>query len=168
MGTLASLGAPAFRSVRHLGGRTFLSALDAGLSTLDLALNSALAREAIDRILASPLAEDVLERLVGRAVDSPDAERLVGRVIDSRLVDAAVVQLLESDGLWVLVEQIARSPAVTAAISQQGVGFANQMAGVVRDRSRTADDQLEGIVRRLSRRARRDSGPQDRGPAPEA
>ena len=41
-----------------------------------------------------------------------------------------MLELLENDGLWVVVEEIAQSPAVTAAIGQQGVGFANQ-AGMV-------------------------------------
>jgi hypothetical protein len=164
--TLASLSAPAVRSARRLARGTVLSTVDASLSTLDAVLRSPLAQEVIDRVLASALAEDVLERLVGRAVDSPDAERLVGRVIDSRLVDMAMLQLLESDGLWVLVEQIAQSPAVTDAISQQGVGFADQMAGVVRDRSRIADDRLERLGRRLARRAPRDAAPPGSAPAP--
>src|SRR5450755_2220360 len=92
-------------------------------------------------------------------LESAAAERLVRGVMESRLIDAVLAELLESDGLWVMIEEIAQSPAVTNAISQQGVGFANQMAGVVRDRSRTADDRLERLARRFTRRAR--SGPPD-------
>jgi hypothetical protein len=72
--------------------------------------------------------------------------------MQSRLLDETVVRLLESDDLWLLVQEIARSPAVTAAITQQSVGFADQVAGGVRARSRNADAWLEQRARRLLRR----------------
>jgi hypothetical protein len=156
--TLASRGAAATRWA-------VLSALDATLAVADATLASALAREALTRILTSPLVDDVLrrlavqaldspelDRLVSEALDSPEAERLAGRVIDSRLIDVVVERLLESDGLWLLVDEIARSPSVTEAISQQGAGFVNQIAGVARDRSRNADDRLERLAARLASR----------------
>jgi hypothetical protein len=83
---------------------------------------------------------------------SAQAAAVPQRVIDSRLIDEFVDRLLESEELWVLVDEIARSPAVTDAISTQGIGFADQVAGVVRDRSRTADARVERIARRLLRR----------------
>jgi hypothetical protein len=86
------------------------------------------------------------------AIDTPAARRLVAHVIDSGVVDEAVARLLESEDLWILVDEIARSPAVTDAISHQGMGLADQVAGVVRDRSRTADARLERVARRLLRR----------------
>jgi hypothetical protein len=143
-----------------------LTTLDTALFVLDDVLASPLTKEAADRILASPVAEDVLERIVGRALDSPEAERLVRRLIDSRLVETAMLELLENEGLWMLVGEIAQSPAVTAAIGQQGVGFANQMAGVVRQRSLSADDRLERLARRFARRAPRTVTPEDGEPAP--
>src|SRR2546430_2632987 len=78
--------------------------------------------------------------------------------------------LLRNEALWVLVEEIAQSPVVTAAIGQQGVGFANQVAGVVRQRSGAADDRLERLVRRLARRTPRtvSASPEDGEPAPAA
>jgi hypothetical protein len=63
-----------------------------------------------------------------------------------------VARLLESEDLWLLVDEVARSPSVTEAISHQGVGFAEQMAGVVRARSRTADARVERLARRVLRR----------------
>src|SRR5450755_619706 len=137
--------------------RVAASALADGL--LDRVLASASADGVLDRVVASALADGVLDRVVERVVESAAAERLVRGVMESRLIDAVLAELLESDGLWVMIEEIAQSPAVTNAISQQGVGFANQMAGVVRDRSRTADDRLERLARRFTRRAR--SGPPD-------
>src|SRR6185503_6842389 len=103
---------------------------------------------AVARVLDGP----ELERVAAAALDSPAAERLVVRLIDSRLLDEAVVRLLESDDLWLLVDEIARSPAVTAAITQQSLGFADQVAGGVRARSRSADLWLEGAARRALRR----------------
>jgi hypothetical protein len=131
-----------------------LSALDAALLAIDAALTSPLAQEVGERIRASALPE-LIEPLIERAVDSPEAERLVGRVIDSRVINAAVRELLETDALWALVDEIAQSPAVTEAISRQGLSFADQMAGVVRQRSLNADDRLERLARRLARRAPR-------------
>jgi hypothetical protein len=113
-------------------------------------VQAGLAEEIAARILEGP----ELERIVARVLDSPATERLVARVIDSRAVDEAVARLLESEDLWLLVDQIARSPAVTEAISHQGAGFADQVAGVVRGRSQSADDRVERVARRLLRRER--------------
>jgi hypothetical protein len=168
--TPASLTAAALRPAAQLGRRTVLFAVDASLSALDAALSSSLAQEVGERIRASDLADDLgdrLEPLLGRAVDSPEAERLVGRVIDSRVITAAIQQLLETDALWALVDEIAQSPAVTNAIGRQGISFADQLAGVMRNRSRTADDQLEHLARRLARRPSRDVGPASDAPAAE-
>ena len=103
---------------------------------------------AVARVLDGP----ELERVAAAALDSPAAERLVVRVIESRLLDEAVVRLLQSDDLWLLVDEIARSPAVTEAITQQSLGFADQVAGGVRARSRSADVWLETAARRALRR----------------
>jgi hypothetical protein len=86
------------------------------------------------------------------ALDSPRAAQLVERTLDSRLVDAAVARVLVSDELWIVVDEIARSPSVTAAISQQGAGFVDQVAGELGERSRRADARLERMARRLLHR----------------
>lgn len=157
------------------------AAEDRALRLLDRALASRFVEDAMERVLASVLVESVgrelarqtviervgeqlitdeaLDRIVAAALDSPKTERVVAQVIDSRLLDDAVSRLLESDDLWILVDEVARSPAVTDAITQQGRGFADQVAGVVRDRSRTADDRLEGAARRLLRRGQNGTAP---------
>ena len=170
MAGLGSIGAGALRPALGLGrradrrlrealaepaGRVFLSVFDVALGGVDAAVRSEVFQEAFDRVMVSAFADDFLDRVIARVADSPDVERLVRGMVDTRLVDAVLVQLLESEGLWVLVEEIVQSPTVTNAISQQGVGFANQMAGVMRDRSRTADDRLERLARRFTRRAAR-------------
>jgi hypothetical protein len=154
------------RALSAPASAALLAGLDEALSALDTALRSPLAEEALGRIGASQLAGDVRERLLAPVLDSPEAERLVDQVIESRVVDAAMLKLLDTDALWELVDVIAGSPAVTAAISQQGLGFANQMAGAMRDRSRTADDRLEGLARRLTRRSDRDKSAAGDSPEP--
>jgi hypothetical protein len=56
------------------------------------------------------------------------------------------------------VDQIARSPAVTEAITQQSMGFADQVAGEVRRSSQRADAGLERAAHRLLRRKLRPPG----------
>jgi len=149
-----------------------------GLRALDVVLESPLMievpRRLADRMLAAGIADDIAKRLLDgpelerivvaamespgaarlgdRILESPQAERLVARVIESRLLDEAVARLLESKDLWLLVDEVARSPSVTEAISHQGVGFAEEMAGVMRNRSHNADARVERLARRLLRR----------------
>ena len=114
-----------------------------------------------DRLLSEGLVEQTTARMlegeefeyvVQAALESPTVERLIDTAIESRLLDHAVVRLLESDDLWLIVDEIASSPAVTAAIAQQSVSFADQVAGGVRSRSRNADAWIERRARRAFRR----------------
>jgi hypothetical protein len=127
-------------------------------------------RRVVDRMLADGIVEQTtarvlegpeLERTIETALDSAAAERLVGRVIESRLLDEAVRRLLESEELWLLVEEIARSPAVTEAITRQSMGFADQVAGGVRAGSRRADLWLERAARRALRRGAAEDAPDE-------
>jgi hypothetical protein len=134
-------------------------------NTLDTVSDRVLASGAVDAVVERVLADGVveqavarvldgpeLERVVNSALDSPAMERLVARVVESKLVDQAMARLLESDELWLFVDEIAHSPAVTDAIASQTVGFADQVAGGVRTRSRSADTWLEAKVQRALRR----------------
>ncbi len=152
---LGGLGLHGAARVAGAGARMERRARDAlgnaasrtALGALDALLESRFADEALERMLASP----GMDRLSARAIESPAAERLVARVIQSPLLDEAVERLLESEDLWLLVDEIARSPAVTEAIGSQGLGFADQVADAVRTRSLRADDRLEHAARRLLR-----------------
>jgi hypothetical protein len=106
----------------------------------------------VEQMAARVLEGPEMERVVEAALESPAMERLVGRVVESRLVDETVARLLESEDLWILVDEIAHSPAVTDAIAQQSVSFADEVAGRVRARSRNADAWLERKARRALRR----------------
>jgi hypothetical protein len=140
---------------------------------VDRALASPLARRAVERALAGPLVEAIeqlladgvldqtvarvlegpeLERVVESALDSAAMERLVVRVIESSLLEEAVERLLQTDELWLMVDEIARSPAVAEAIQRQSLGFADEVAGGMRSRSRRIDDRLESGARRVFRR----------------
>jgi hypothetical protein len=118
-------------------------------------------RRALDRVLDS----DELERMITTIFDSPrvqaaiqgalesqGAKRLIEGFFESGLLDDFLHRLANSDALWTLIDEIAGSPAVTAAISQQGLGFADQVGGEVRARSRKADDWLERAAQRLTHR----------------
>jgi hypothetical protein len=131
-----------------------------GLTVLDAALEWRYTDEAVQRLLASPM----IDRAVAHALRGPLVEAIardltryavVERVADeSQLLDTIVDRLLESEELWLMVEEIAGSPAVTEAIGQQSIGFADQVAGQVRIRSQRADEGLERVARRLLRRSK--------------
>jgi hypothetical protein len=113
----------------------------------------------LDRLVDRALESPAVDRLAARVLESPAAERLMVRVIEGPLVDQAVQRLLESEDLWLMVDVIAQSPAVTEAIGRQSIGFADQVAGALRVRSAGADDRLELAARRLLRRPSRDGKP---------
>ena len=146
LGPLGDLGGAMLRPV----GRT---AEDMTLGVLGRVLDSRVTGEALEMVAARILTGPELERIVAAAVDSPAVERMVGRVIESRLLDATVTRLLESEDLWILVDEVARSPAVLDAVTHTGAGFADQVADRVRGRSERADARLEHIARRLLRRS---------------
>jgi hypothetical protein len=118
-------------------------------------------RRAVDRVLDSPELERVMVEAVESrrvqtalqvAISSEAANRLVDSFFDSGMFDRLVDRLLESEGLWHLIDEVAQSPAVMAAVSQQGLTFADQVGDQVRDRSRRADDWLERAAWRVIRR----------------
>ena len=111
-------------------------------------LEAGVAEHVADRVLQGP----ELDRLVARVLEDQATERLVAQVLDSRLLDESVKRVLASEELWLVVDEIARSPAVTSAISQQGMGFADQVVEEVGVRSRRADVWLERAARRMLNR----------------
>jgi hypothetical protein len=149
---------------------------------LDRAIADGLPQRLADRLLEDGLAEQLaqrfldgpeLERMVAlvleservdaalvSALESADMERLITRILESRLIEETVTRLVEetaarlpeSQALWALVDEVAQSPAVADAITQQGLGLADEVAGEVRDRSRAADAWLERAARRVIRR----------------
>jgi hypothetical protein len=133
----------AFRPLGGIGGRAAAATLrpftDAAAVELETLLSTALDSESVQRGLRS-------------AFESDGGKQLVADFFDSGLFDEFVDRLLASPSLWRLVDEVADSPAVTAAISQQGLGFADQVGEEVRRRTRRADDWLERLAHRLIRR----------------
>jgi hypothetical protein len=106
----------------------------------------------IERVMEELLAGGTADHVVARVVESPATEELVARVVDSRLTEATVAKLLSSAQLWVLVDEIAQSPAVMEAVTHQSRSFADQVAEDIRVRSRGADAAVERTARRIVRR----------------
>jgi hypothetical protein len=158
---LGDVAAMALRPARGALGLAWRSAEDTAIWSFDQVLASRIADELVDALLKSGIveravdqafADGVAEAVADRLLEGPELERIVARVMESKLVDETVARLLVSDELWVMVDEIASSPAVTEAIGRQSIGFADQVAGVVRDRSAHADERVERIARRVLRR----------------
>jgi hypothetical protein len=97
----------------------------------------------------------VVDQLVAAGVVDRVVDRLLEDGIADRTVDRVLARLTEREALWLLVEEVAASPAVTQAVTQQTAGFADQVAGGVRARSHGADAWLERQARRALRRPAR-------------
>ncbi len=138
------------------------AAAGAGLSLERRAVNRVLESDELERVvvvavnsahiqaaLKQALESDGVAQLIDSLFDSGLIDRFLAGLVDSGTLDRFFDRLLTSEGLWNLIDEIAGSPAVTAAISQQGLGFADQVGDQVRDRSRKADDWMERAARRL-------------------
>ena len=127
---------------------------------LTTALNSPAIGAALQRAAQGPAIRQVIDELF----DSGLIDQVIDRLFDTGTMDRLLLRLLDSDALWQLIDVIAASPAVTAAISQQGLGFADQVGEEVRERSRKADDWVERAARRLIHRPPR-ALPPEPGPS---
>lgn len=121
------------------------AAAGAGMGLQRMAIDRLLDSGELEQLLASPRLQAVIEQVL----DSDGAQKLIDTFFQSGLFDRLIERLLASNGLWNAIDVIAASPAVRAAISQQGLGFADQVGEVVRRRSRNADDSIERIAQRL-------------------
>jgi hypothetical protein len=149
---LVSLGgrAAAF-AVRPLGA-AIGATVEVGMSLERRAIDRVIDSRELERILSTVLESSRVQAALRRALESEGATQLVDSFFDSNLFDRVVERLAASDALWRLIDEIAVSPSVTAAISQQGLGFVDEVGDEMRTRSRKADDWLERAARRLTRR----------------
>ncbi len=122
------------------------------------ALSAAAGQMALD-LLDAVLAGDAVDRILERVEASGVAQRIAERIIEDGIAEQIVTLLLESEELWVLVDEIARSPSVTEAITHQSAGFVDQITDTVRDRSRDADSWVQGAARRFARRRKSGEAP---------
>jgi len=131
--------------------RTLRPFTSAGIAIERLTLDRVLESDELERILLTALESPHLQAALGRALESGGAQQLADGVFDSGLFDHLIDHLIASDGLWRLVDEIAGSPAVAAAISEQGLGFADRVGDGLRVRARQADHWLESAVGRITR-----------------
>ncbi len=142
--------------VASLPWRGAAAALDVGIAlerqarAALLARGGELALDALDALLTGEAIDLILERIEAAGV----AQRVAQRVLEDGIAEQVVGLLLESEELWVLVDEIARSPSVTEAITHQSAGFVDQVTDTVREHSREADAWVERAARRLRRRAK--------------
>lgn len=153
---LSSIGSRAAAATIRPLARPVEAAAEAGISLQRRAVDRLLESGELEQLIASPR----LHALAGQLLESDGAKMLVDAFFDSGLFARVADRLLASDALWHLIDEIAGSPAVTAAISQQGLGFADQVGTVARSNSRKADDWLERAAAQLiHRRASRTADP---------
>ncbi len=157
---LASLGTRAAAATLKPFSGAVEAAAEAGITV---------ERRAVDRLLDSGELERLVDSpqfvaLVERVLEGDGAARLVDALFERGMIDRFIDGLGDSAALWRLIDEIAASPSVTAAISQQGLSFADQFGDELRKRSRQADDRVERLARRLTHRRLRDPAP----PTPDA
>ncbi len=134
--------------IAGLGGRAAAGTLKPLGGVIESALDDERLQAAVQRALAGEGATRMLDLLF----ESGIIDRFLTHLVDSGTLDRFLERLLTSQGLWDVVDEVAASPAVTAAISQQGLGFADQVGDEVRGRSRKADAWMERTARRLIHR----------------
>ncbi len=152
---LADLGNRATDAALRPVGEAVSAATEAGINLERRAVDRVLASDELERVLTAAIDSVQVQAALINAVSSDAARRTVDAIFDSGLVDRIAERLLTSEAVWHMIDEVAASPAVTAAISQQGLGFASQMGDEVRERSRGADDWAERAARRLIHRPTR-------------
>jgi hypothetical protein len=133
--------------------RPFADALDAavrvGFGVERRVVNRVLDGGELEQALTDALSDPRVQAAVRRLLESDGARGLIDSFFDSGLFAHFIDRLVESEALWHLVDEIAQSPSVMAALSQQGLGFADQLGRAARERSRRADHRVEGMAGRL-------------------
>ena len=154
-GLAAVGGSVAAATLRPLGGvatGVASAALETGITVERRAVSAILDSDELERIIGAVLESPRIRDSLKQAMTSDTMKELIAAFFDSGLFDEFADRLLESRGLWRMIDEIAASPAVTAAITQQSLGFADQVTEEARTRSRRADDWLERFGRRLTGR----------------
>ena len=105
----------------------------------------------LDRALSGPLPEElarsmarhqVLERVVRKLAVDGELERLLDTALASPRTRALLDQALASDQMRDVVQRVAGGPEIRAALATQSAGFADEVAGGVRDTAAGLDGRL--------------------------
>ena len=134
-------------------------------SRLEATSGELLAAPYVDALARSLAEHRVLERVARPVLAAPDVEaafataleqertrRIIEQALDSRLASEVADHLLRSPELDRVIEQIAASPAVRAALTQQTTSLVGEVAAGLRRRAERLDDSTERTVRRWLRR----------------
>ena len=122
----------------------------------DAIVRSLLEHQVVERV-ALELAEEIdVDAAVNTALEHETTQRLVTAVIASpgfdRLLVQATDRALRGPELQRVVEHVAASPEVRAALTQQSTTLAGELAEGLRTRAGTLDDVAERTVRGWLRR----------------
>lgn len=143
--------------------RPFSGALDAAAEAgIDLerrTLERVIESRELEWVLITALTNEHLQSTLRKVLSGDGMRELVDSFFDSGLFDHLIDRLIESPALWRLIDEVAQSPRVAAAISQQGLGFADELGDELRTRSRRADVRIERLSRRIVHRSRSGESP---------
>jgi hypothetical protein len=106
----------------------------------------------LERVARPVLATPDVEAALAEALEQERTRRIVEQALDSRLASQVADHLLQSPELDRVVEQIASSPAVRAALTQQTTSLVSEVAAGLRRRAERLDDSTERTARRWLRR----------------
>lgn len=152
---LAAIGSQvATAALRPVSGAAS-AAMAAGVGLEKRAVDRVLDGPELERLLMGALNDERIQTAVRRALESDGAKRLVDSLAESGLLDRIIDRLVSSGALWRLVDEVAASPEVKVAVSQQGLGYVDQVGDFVRERSRMADSRVERLADRLTGRGSR-------------
>jgi uncharacterized RDD family membrane protein YckC len=131
----------------------FESVVDEVLSAPEIArlIDNALAAPLPDEVVRSIVRHRVIERVVAELASSGELDRLLNAALASPRAVELTDRVLASDATQHALRQLAASPAVRDAITQQTTGFAEELLESVRVSAVKLDDRVEDAVRRRKR-----------------
>jgi uncharacterized RDD family membrane protein YckC len=132
------------------------------------AVTTPAAERTLDELFAGPLPEligrslgehRVVERIAGAALERTDLEVDVKAALESERVERAVQELLASSAFAQILEHVAASPQLRAALARQSSSLASETAAAVRRRAVGLDARAEAAPRRWLHRPPRSLPP---------
>ena len=106
---------------------------------IDLALAQSLPEELVHSIVE----HNVLERMAKEFAESGALDRTVENALASPRTNELVDRIVNSEEMRRAIREIVASREVREAITQQTTGFADELAGDIRQRARRLDDRLD-------------------------
>jgi uncharacterized RDD family membrane protein YckC len=132
------------------------------------AVTTPAAEKTLDELFAGPLPEligrslgehRVVERVAGAALERTELEVDVKAVLESERVERAVAELLAINAFAQILEHVAASPQLRAALARQSSSLASETAAALRRRAVGLDARAEAAPRRWLRRPARSLPP---------